>query len=111
MDKVEAKALLEAAVAELRAKRRVELERLIGAPDAYEVQGKSGKTYQMEKQAFWDDKKGQDLRVLVSIDDGGWRSFLPRNESFLRARNGSWVGAEPWPLRPRACLSRRPRAA
>src|SRR2546423_13809576 len=63
MDKVEAKGLLEAAVAELRAKSRVELERLIGSPDAYEVQGKSGKTYQMEKQAFWDDKRA---RTFVS---------------------------------------------
>ena len=92
MDKVEAKGLLEAAVAELRAKSRVELERLIGAPDAYEVQGKSGKTYQMEKQAFWDDKKGRDLRVLVSIDDGGWRAFFPTTESFIMAPDGSFVG-------------------
>ena len=92
MDKVEAKRLLEAAVAELRAKSRVELERLIGAPDAYEVQGKSGKTYQMEKQAFWDDKKGQDLRVLVSIDDGGWRALAPMGYSFIMAPDGSFVG-------------------
>ena len=92
MDKVEAKALLEAAVAELRAKSRVELERLIRSPDAYEVQGKSGKTYQMEKQAFWDDKKGQDLRILVSIDDGGWRAFFPTTESFIMAPDGSFVG-------------------
>ena len=92
MDKVEAKGLLEAAVAEVRAKSRVELERLIGSPDAYEVQGKSGKTYQMEKQAFWDDKRGQDLRVLVSIDDGGWRALAPMGHSFIMAPDGSFVG-------------------
>jgi hypothetical protein len=92
MDKAEAQGLLEAAVAELRAKGRPELERLIGAPDAYSVEGKSGTTYQMEKQAFWDDKKGQDLRVLVSIDDGGWRSLFPTSYSFIMAPDGSFVG-------------------
>ena len=74
MDKVEAKGLLEAAVAELRAKSRVELQRLIGSPDAYEVQGKSGKTYQMDKQAFWMTKRAASswrrmARSLAS-DDG-----------------------------------------
>jgi len=92
MNKEEAKQLLETAVKELRAKSRLELEGLIGAPVAYTVQGKSGTTYQMEKQAFWDDKKGQDLRILVSIDDGGWRAFFPTTESFIMAPNGSFVG-------------------
>src|SRR2546430_16157631 len=100
MDKVEAKGLLEAAVAELRAKSRVELERLIGSPDAYEVQGKSGKTYQMEKQAFWDDKKGQDLRVLVSIDDGGGGFFFRRPGASSWGPGGpSLVGGE-WRRHP-----------
>ncbi|MDQ6711831.1 MAG: hypothetical protein M3Z28_01385 [Candidatus Dormibacteraeota bacterium] len=92
MDKAEARQLLEAALAELRAKSWSELERLIGAPDAYSVQGKSGTRYQMEKQAFWDDKKGEDLRVMVSIDDGGWRSMFPMSVDFIMAPNGSFVG-------------------
>lgn len=92
MDKEEAGQLLERAVRELRAKSRSELEQLIGAPDAISLAGPSGKTYQMEKQAFWDDKKGQDLRVMVSIDDGGWRAFSPISVSFIVAPDGSFVG-------------------
>jgi hypothetical protein len=92
MDKTEARQLLEAALAELREKSRSELERLIGAPDAYSVRGTSGTMYQMEKQAFWDDKKGQDLRALVSIDDGGWRAMFPMSGSFIMAPDGSFVG-------------------
>jgi hypothetical protein len=37
----------------------------------------SGRAYQIETQAFWDGAKYGDLRVLVSVDDGGWRAFSP----------------------------------
>jgi len=46
----------------------------------------------MEKQAFWGDKKGVDIRVLVSIDDGGWGSLFPMTQSLIMAPDGSFVG-------------------
>jgi hypothetical protein len=92
MNKEEARQLLETAVQELRTKSRAELEPLVSTPDVLSVQGKSGTTYQMEKQAVWDDKKGHDLRILVSIDDGGWHALFPMTDSFIVAPDGSFVG-------------------
>jgi hypothetical protein len=92
MNKAEARQLLEEAVQELRGRNRSELEQLLSTQEVVEVQGKSGTTYQMEKQAMWDDKKGHDLRVMVSIDDGGWHAIFPLTESFIVAPDGSFVG-------------------
>lgn len=83
---------MQAAVTELRAKSRAELEQFLGRPEVSTVQGKSGTTYQLEKEAIWDDKKGQDLRIIVLIDDGGWRSFSPMADGFIMALDGSFAG-------------------
>ena len=40
-----------------------------------EMRGPSGATYQVEVQLFWDDQPNGELRVMGSIDDGGWRAF------------------------------------
>jgi hypothetical protein len=48
------------------------------------VSGPSGIEYQIERQAMWDNKHRGDIRVFVSVDDGGWVSgLLPRCESFI----------------------------
>jgi hypothetical protein len=33
--------------------------------------GPDGQNYQIETQVFWDGKKGGNIRVMVSVDDGG----------------------------------------
>jgi hypothetical protein len=45
--------------------------------DRFEVTGPSGVKYQVVIEVVWDDKPGQALRILGSIDNGGWRSFFP----------------------------------
>lgn len=52
----------------------------------------SGDRYQLEVEAFWDDKPKRTLRVTVSIDDGGWRSFFPLSDDFIIAPDGTFVG-------------------
>ena len=52
----------------------------------------SGAKYQVEVQFFWDDRPGGNIRVIGSIDDGGWRAFLPLSRSFIKAGDGSFVG-------------------
>jgi hypothetical protein len=91
MDKAEAQQLLAAKLAELRRLSYAELLRY-KEPEGFEVTGPSGSWYQFEVQAFWDDPKQRHLRVLVSIDDGGWRAFLPWTDSFIIAPDGSFVG-------------------
>jgi hypothetical protein len=57
-----------------------------------EVSGVSETQYQVTIQVFWDSKPHGDLRVVGSIDDGGWRAFLPLSDSFIMAPDGSFVG-------------------
>jgi hypothetical protein len=92
MNQEEAEQVLESIVQELRAKSRSELEQLLDNPEVSTVHGKSGAIYQIEREAIWDDKKGHDLRVMVLIDDGGWRAFSPMSDSFIVAPDGSFVG-------------------
>lgn len=47
---------------------------------------------QVEIEAFWDDKQGGDIRVVFSIDDGGWRACFPVTDSFIMASNDTFVG-------------------
>ncbi|HEX6676020.1 MAG TPA: hypothetical protein VF486_13435 [Actinomycetes bacterium] len=91
MDKAEARQLLAAKLAELRRLSYAELLRY-REPEGFEVTGPSGTAYQFEVEAFWDDRKQRHLRVLVSIDDFGWRAFRPLTGDFIIAPDGSFVG-------------------
>lgn len=44
----------------------------------------------VETQAFWDDEAARHLRVLVSVDTGGW--FAHVTDSFIVAPDGSFIG-------------------
>lgn len=46
----------------------------------------------VEINAMWDDKPEGNIRVIVSIDNGGWRALVPVTESFVIARDGTFVG-------------------
>jgi hypothetical protein len=54
--------------------------------------GSDGKQYQVETQTFWDSKKSANIRVMVSVDDGGLRAFRPLTRAFIIAPDGSFVG-------------------
>ena len=93
MDRSEALSIAQAELAELRAVTYSQLvERLIDKQEVVEQVGASGTRYQIEKQAFWDDKRNGNLRVIVSIDDGGLRAYSPLGVDFIRAPDGSFVG-------------------
>lgn len=46
----------------------------------------------VEISAFWDDKPNGDIRVSFSIDNGGWRAFVPVGTDFIIAPDGRFVG-------------------
>jgi hypothetical protein len=54
--------------------------RWVDSPATAEVVAVSGERYQIEVQVFWDASEKRTLRVLGSIDDGGWRALLPLRE-------------------------------
>ncbi|HWM13462.1 MAG TPA: hypothetical protein VNO56_03205 [Gaiellaceae bacterium] len=80
----EARGVLAAELAKLRGLSYSELvARLLDRKETVQVVAASGTTYQVEVQGLWDDRPGDDLRVLGAIDDGGLRAFVPLTDGFL----------------------------
>lgn len=92
MDKHEAAALLRDHLEGYRRRTYGDLVGLLGRPQVAELRGASGTTYQVEVEVHWNDRPGGALRVLGSIDDGGWRAFRPLNDDFILAPDGRFVG-------------------
>ena len=92
MNKDEAKSLLSHELSRYRELPYEELFSLIDHEEAFERTAPSGANYQIEIQVFVDDASRQTLRVMGSIDDGGWRAFLPLNDSFILSPDGTFVG-------------------
>jgi hypothetical protein len=61
-------------------------------PEVSEIEGEAGAKYQLEVSAFIEDKKRGHLRVMVDIDDGGWRAVIPMGRSFIVAPDGTFIG-------------------
>ena len=92
MDKAEAKSLLSQELSRYRELPYAELFSLVDKIETFERAAPSGVTYQIEMQVFVDDESRQTVRVLGSIDYGGWRAFAPLSDSFILAPDGSFVG-------------------
>jgi hypothetical protein len=88
----EARDVLAKELTGLRAQSFADLTLLIDRPTTREVRGASGAVYQVELQAFWDARPGENLRVLGSVDDGGMRALLPLTDAFIIAPDGRMVG-------------------
>jgi hypothetical protein len=93
MDKTEARELQADKIAVLRQMPYLELHAWAesGKVETESVRGSSGREYQLEIEAFWDGPRGGHVRVMVNIDDGGWRAFMPLTDDFIMAPDGSYV--------------------
>jgi hypothetical protein len=47
--------------------------------------------YQLKLLCVWDSIPEGDVRVIASIDDGGFRAFFPLNRSFIKRSDESFV--------------------
>ena len=93
MDKSEAKQLIAKELNEYRAKSYEEFILLIDkASVTYELKGANGVNYQIEIQAFWDNKKNGNVRVAGAIDDGGLRALAPFSDDFIKSPSGKYIG-------------------
>lgn len=90
----EAREILRRHLDRYRGQSYADLVRLIQEQDMSEVAGASGTSYQIEIQAVWDQpsKPQGNIRVLGSIDDGGWWANVPLCDDFIMAPDGSFVG-------------------
>lgn len=89
--RIEAGAMLRNRMDEMRKRAFPDLVKLIDSADTAEVKGESGKEYQIEINAMWEDKAKTRLRVCGSIDDGGFRAFVnwpPLVQDFLAFADG-----------------------
>ncbi|HKU73919.1 MAG TPA: hypothetical protein VJR02_08380 [Pyrinomonadaceae bacterium] len=92
MDKTEAKRILTEQLEQYRKRSHSELTQIINQPETFTVIGDSGTKYGLEFEAVWDHEPGKDLRLMGSIDDGGWRAFFPLSDDFIMRNDGSFVG-------------------
>jgi hypothetical protein len=92
MDKVEAGAILSRLAGEYRALSYEELKRFLGNPVTLSDRSPSGVEYQIEIESVWDDAPDHNLRVLLSIDEGGLRPFAPIMEHFIVGPDGRFIG-------------------
>jgi hypothetical protein len=95
MNKEEAQRLLLQELEIFRRKPFQELSKLVGDPIHIERKTPSGTEYQLEIEVFWDDPRipGGNLRVMASIDDGGFfSSFTPFTLDFIKTSNNTFLG-------------------
>lgn len=92
MDEREARRVLRQYLATYRKRSYPELAAEVGKLDIYQADGESGARYQIEIQIFYDDRKGQAIRVAGGIDDGGIRAFVPITDSFIMRPDGTFAG-------------------
>jgi hypothetical protein len=92
MNETEAKSILTEELSRYRARSYQELLSLIDRSETFEQVSPSGVTYQIEVQVFFDEEARQTLRVIGTIDDGGWRALSPLSNDFIMASDGSFVG-------------------
>ena len=88
MDKSEAQKILCEQLALFGSRSHSELASLVESQhvETSEIRSASGTAYQVEIQFFWDDQPGDTIRVAGSIDDGGFRAFVPLTDSLLITR-------------------------
>lgn len=93
MDKREARQIIIRELEPFRKKTFSDLIKMVDTePSTGAVTNENGVHYQIEIQAFWDDKPNGNIRVLGSIDDGGIRAFFPLTESFIKTPSEEFVG-------------------
>ena len=92
MNKEEARRVLRKELEAYRSRSYSELQDLIRDPEVIEARAASGTRYQIEVEAVWENQPGGDLRVIASIDDYGFLSFVhPVSEDFILRPDGSFI--------------------
>ena len=93
MNTTEARDILRSELERYRRKPYSELVRMVDADSINrETTASSGTEYQTEIQVFWNDKPNENVRVIGSVDDGGWRAYFPLCDGFIKSPRDEFVG-------------------
>lgn len=91
MNRAEAKSTLAGELRAFAARPYDQLVELISNTEVKNVLSDSGVNYQIEIDVFWESEPNQNLRIMGSIDDGGWRAFFPLTESLIMKPDGTLI--------------------
>ena len=58
----------------------------------FDFRNEKNNWYQVEIHAFYDSKQDRTIRVIFSIDDGGWSAFVPLSDSFIINPQNEFIG-------------------
>jgi hypothetical protein len=93
MDITEASQVAEARLGQLRALDYPQLvAEWLDQPRSEHATAASGRRYQLEIEAVWDNRPNGNLRVWVLVDDGGPSAKRPLQRDFIIAPDGSFLG-------------------
>ena len=81
--------MLEAQLEEWRRRPYAELAREVGQWRRFETTGPSGQRYEGDIQLFWRGGAHGSVKVVASIDDGGWQTFVPLMTNFTVTPDGT----------------------
>ncbi len=91
MNEAIAREILQRELSFWRAKSYRELVEFIDHVHTAEILGTDDHRYQIEIQSCWDSSRRDNVRVLGSVDDAGWRAFKPLTQSFILTPNGAFI--------------------
>jgi hypothetical protein len=92
LDTRAAQKVLDKWVAKLRSVPYRELASRVGSVTTDDVARDGERSWQVEVQVAWEDEPDGNVRVTVSIDDGGLRAFVPLTNDFVKAPSGEFIG-------------------
>ncbi len=88
MNSNEAAAVLAQHLAAFAQRCYTELAAIVDQPQSAHAVGDSGTACQIEFNVFYDSGAKRDLRIVGSIDDGGWRAALPMTKTEIMKPTG-----------------------
>ena len=91
MRKTVARKLLKIELNNLRVRTYSYFAQSVNKTTHREILGPDGFPYQIELEVFWEDRRGGNIRVLGSIDDGKLRAQARLTDSFIISRDGTFL--------------------
>lgn len=92
MTKAEALAIADEWIGRLRDATYASLAAQVDRHPVTETVEHNGVVYQVQVGHHWDSQPGGNVRVIVAVDDGGIRAFVPFTSDFIKSPAGQFVG-------------------
>jgi hypothetical protein len=92
MNRAEADAIAHEWLSRLRLEPYATLAGQIGHAPVTEAVTRGDVVYQVQVVYHWDSQPSGNVRVIVAVDDGAMRAFVPVTSDFVKSPDGHFVG-------------------